>query len=107
LGVLGVAGGSHLLGSSLGEANAEQSEQIAINGLGLHEGFDEGVPFLDEGAQLVLGHVHSVEVGEAVVSLDFFNLDLNLSPGLSSAISVQISQRYFEYSTLQTVSGVL
>jgi hypothetical protein len=34
-------------------------------------------------------------------------LDLNLSPGLSTAVSIQISQRYFEYSTLQTVSGVL
>ena len=49
LGVLGVAGGSHLLGGSLGEANAEQSQQVAINSLALHECFNEGVPFLDEG----------------------------------------------------------
>lgn len=96
-----------MLGGSLGEANAEESEEVAINSLGLHECFDQGVPLLDEGAELVLGNVHSVEVSEAVVALDFFDLDLNLSPGLSTAVSIQISQRYFEYSTLQTVSGVL
>jgi len=107
LGVLGVAGSSHLLGGSLSETNTEKSEEVAINGLGLHEGFDEGVPLLDEGAELVLGNVHTVEVSEAIVALNFFNLDLDLSPGLSTAVSVQISQRYFEYSALQTVSGVL
>jgi len=96
-----------LLCSSLGEANAEQSQKVAINSLGLHKGFNKGVPLLDEGAQLVLSDIHSVEVGEAVVTLDFFHLDLYLSPGLSSAVSVQISQRYFEYTSLQTIGRVL
>jgi hypothetical protein len=73
----------------------------------LHEGFNGGVPLLDNGAQLVPGDVHSVEVGVAVEALDFFDLHLHFSPGLIIAISVQISQRYFEHTTFQAVSGDL
>lgn len=102
--VLCIACGSHLLVSSFGEANTEESQEEAINSLGLYEGFNEGVPFLDEGAELVLGDVEAVEVGVAIVSLDFFNLDLYFSPGVVAGASIQISQRYFEYSAFQTVS---
>ncbi len=105
--VLGVAGGLDLAGGSAGEADAEESEEVAVSGLGLHESLDEGVPLLDEGAELVLGDVHSVEVGVAVVALHFFHLHLHLSPGLGAACSVQISQRYFKHSALQAISGVL
>lgn len=104
---LGVAGGSDLSLGSLGEANAEHSEEVSVSSLGLNEGFNGGVPFLDNGAQLVSGDVHSVEVGIAIEALDFFNLHLHLSPGLIIAISVQISQRYFEHTTSQAVSGDL
>lgn len=81
LGVLGVASGLDLALVAAGESDAEHSKQVAILGLGLHECLDEGVPLLDEGAKLVAGHVHAVEVGVAVHSLDFLNLELDLSPG--------------------------
>lgn len=77
---------------SLGEANAEHSEEIAVSGLGLNEGLDGGVPFLDDGAELVSGDVHTVEVSVAVETFHFFNLDFHLSPSLFVAISVKISQ---------------
>ena len=107
LGVLGVAGGFDLSGGSAGEADTEESEEVAVSSLGLDEGLNEGVPLLDEGAKLVLGNIKTVEVSVAVVALHFFDLNLNLSPGLGAAGSVQISQRYFEHSALQGISGVL
>lgn len=105
--VLGIASSLDLSGSSAGETNAEESEEETIGGLGLHEGLNEGVPLLDEGAELVLGGIKTVEVSVAIVALYFFDLNLNLSPGLGAAGSVQISQRYFEHSALQAISGVL
>jgi hypothetical protein len=87
-----VAGGADLAAGSLGETNAEHAEEVAIDGLGLHEGLNAGVPLLDDGAELVAGDVHSVEVGVAVEALDFLDLYLHLSPSLFVAISVQISK---------------
>lgn len=65
------------------------------------------MPFLDNGAELVSGDVHTVEVGEAVESFDFLNLDLHLSPSLFVAISVQISKRNLKHTTFQAVGGDL
>lgn len=104
---LGVACGSDLFAGSFSESNAEHSEKISVESLGLNEGFNGSVPFLDDGAQFVSGDVHSVEVGIAVEALNFFDLHLHLSPGLIVAVSVQIGQRYFEDTTSQTVSGDL
>jgi hypothetical protein len=107
LGVLSVASSAHLLAGSLCETNAEHSEEVSVEGLGLHEGLNGGVPLLDDGAQLVSGDVHAVEVSVAIEALHFFDLDLHLSPGLLIAISVEVSQRYLKHSALQTVSSDL
>ena len=104
---LSVAGGADLSAGSLGEANAEHTEEVAVSGLGLHEGLDGGVPLLDNGAELIAGNVHTVEVGIAVEALNFLDLDLHLSPGLFVAVSVQISQRYLKHTTLEGVSSNL
>ena len=104
---LGVACGADLSACSLGESNAEHTEEIAVSSLGLHEGLNSGVPLLHNGAELVTGDVHAVEVGVAVEALNFFDLDLHLSPGLFVALSVQISQRYLKHTTLEGVSGNL
>lgn len=93
-----------MLSCSLGEANGEHSEEVAVSGLGLYEGLNGGVPFLHDGAQLVSGDVHAVEVSVAVEALHFLDLHLHLSPGLIVALSVQIGQRYLEHTTFQTVS---
>jgi len=50
------------------------------------------VPLLDESAKLVSGDVHAVEVGVAVVSLNFFALDSDLSPGLLMSILVEVTK---------------
>ncbi len=104
---LGVAGSADLSAGSLGEANAEHTEEVAVSGLGLNEGLDGGVPLLHDSAELIAGDIHAVEVGVAVETLDFLDLDLHLSPGLFVAVSVQISQRYFKHTTLKGVSSDL
>ena len=106
MGGLGEAGGLNLLVNSLGESNAEHSEDVAVLGLGLNESLNEGLPLLDHGASLVSGDVHTVEVGVAVESLDLINLELELSPGGGLRLVVAISKRDGENTTSQTVSGV-
>ena len=104
---LGVAGSADLSACSLGEANAEHTEEVSVSGLGLNEGLNSGVPLLDNGAKLVAGDIHSVEVGVAIEALDLLDLHLHLSPSLFVAVSVQISQRYLKHTALQGVGGDL
>lgn len=104
---LSVACGANLSAGSLCETNAEHTEEVSVSGLGLHESLDGCVPLLDNGALLIAGDVHSVEVSVAVEALDFLDLDLHLSPGLFVAVSVQISQRYLKHTTLEGVSSNL
>lgn len=80
VGSLSIASGLDLSLRSLGEGDAEKSEDETIGGLGLDESLDKGVPFLDHGAALVSGDVHTVEVGVAIEALDLVNLELELSP---------------------------
>lgn len=105
--VLCVASGLHLSLLSLGERNAEHSEVVTIRSLGLREGLDQGVPLLDEGAQLVSGDVHAVEVGVAVEGLDLLALNLHLSPGLVVGVLVEVTERDLENATAEGVSSDL
>ena len=107
LGALGVACSADLAIGSLGEANAEHAEEISVEGLGLDEGLNGCVPLLDDGAKLVTGDVHSVEVGVAVEALDFLDLNLHLSPGIFIAVSVQISKGNLKHTAFQAVSSDL
>lgn len=106
LGVLGVTGGCNLLLVSTGESNAEHSEEIAVGGLGLYEGLDECVPLLDESAEFITGDVHSIEVGEAVESFHFFDLELDLSPGLLVVLVLQVSKTDLENASFERISSV-
>jgi len=93
--------------SSFSERNAEHSEDVTIDGLGLHKCLNKGVPLFDHGACLVSGDVHSIEVGVAVESLNFIALELERSPGLVVGLVVAISEGDSEDSVSQAVSGVL
>ena len=50
-------------------------KSVAVGGLDVNMCLNEGVPLAHKGAELVLGQVHAVEVGEAVVALDIFHPD--------------------------------
>ena len=58
--------------SSLGETNAKESELVSVSGSTINVSFDLGLPLLDDGALFVTGQFHAVEVGQTVVTLDFF-----------------------------------
>jgi len=102
LGSLGVASGLDLFVLSAGERNGEQTDHVAIGGLGLDEGLDKGVPLLDEGAELVTGDAHTGEVGVAVEFLDLLNLELDDSPGvLVLVLLVQVGVGDLEDASLE------
>ena len=109
VGSLGVSGSFDLSGSLLGESNAEHSDNVSIEGLGLNVSLNERVPLLDKRGELVLGDVHTVEVGVAVKSLDLIDLELKLSPVFWEILIgdiVAVSESGGENTTSQTVSGV-
>ena len=103
----GVAGGLYLSLVASGEGDAEHADQVSVGGLGLDEGFNGGVPLLDEGAELVSGDINAVEVGVEIESLNFFALDTDLSPGLLVSVTVQICKRNLENTASQTIGGHL
>ena len=114
--VLSITGLSGLVLLSAGESSNENSQNITILGLGFAVSVDQSLPFSDELAESVSGHVHSVEVGHAGSSLDVFDGELDLSPIninyhlytlFSPAVLVvaQFSIRGFDDSSLQVVGG--
>lgn len=106
VGSLSVAGGLNLSWSFLGESNAEHSDDVTIEGLGLNVALNKRVPFLDHRASLVSGNVHTVEVGVAVESLDLIDLELKLSPVLGISRVVAVGEGGRENTTSQAVSRV-
>ena len=78
--VLSVAGLSSLGGLSAGESSDENSQDITILGLDFAVSVNEGLPLSDVLAELISGHVETVEVGQAVSSFDVFDAELDLSP---------------------------
>ncbi len=68
-------------------------------------GFDLGLPLLDHGALLVSSELHTVEVGETVVALDFFADESELLVG--ALVTVEVSLIDLVDSASETVSGEL
>ena len=90
--VLGVAGSLYLLSVSAGEAKAENTDEVAVLGLGLSKAFDKRVPLLDKSAESVTSDVQTVEVGVAIEALNFFNLNFNLAPGDLVGVVVKLTE---------------
>lgn len=65
------------------EGDDENPEDVSIGGLDLDSAFEEGLPFVDELIEFVSGHCHSVKRSHAVLSVDFVNDQLDLSPSPS------------------------
>ena len=107
LGALGVAGSLDLLLVALGEGNGENTDDVAVLGLGLDEGLDEGVPLLDEGAEAVTSDVETVEVSVAFETLDFLALEANLAPGLVVSAGIQVTEGDGEHTAAEGISGNL
>jgi len=105
VGVLGIAGSFDLLSGFLGEGEGEKSEAVTIGGFALNESLDERMPFFHHGACLISGDIHTIEVGIAVHSFDFVNLEFKLSPGLGLSLVVAVSQGDANNTTSKTISS--
>ena len=96
MGCFGVAGGFDLFVCLLCEGNAEHSKDISISSFSLDKSLNERLPFLNHRACFISGDIHSVEVREAVISLDFINLELELSKVLIFRFFVAIGKANVE-----------
>jgi len=64
------------------------------------------LPLADEGAEFVRGEVEAVEVGQAVLSLDLVDAQLDLAESVV-LILLEIGERDLEYPALEGVVRVL
>ena len=95
-----------LVWTPLREGNAKQSEEIVIGSLDCDIGFNEGLPLPDKGPQLVGGEIQAVEVGEAILPLDFIDAKFNLAESMIF-VTLQVSQRHLKDPPLQRVVRIL
>lgn len=96
----GVARLSLLAVGALGEGNCEEPEEVAVLGLQVAVGFDEGLPLLNEEAQLVSGGVESVEAGLGGLSVNIIDNELDLSLGVVGVTGCEVSLEVGDDSAL-------
>ena len=68
-------------------------------------GLDERLPFADKRAQLVRGEVEAVEVGEAVLALDFIDAEFDFAERVVF-VFLEIGEGDFEDAAFEGVVGV-
>lgn len=106
LGRLGVTGLLELIILLLGEGDAEQTDNVTIGGTGINIGLNDRLLLLDEGAKLITGHVHTVEVEKTVVSLNILDTELDLAVG-HGLIIVEVGKGKLDNASLQSIRGNL
>lgn len=102
LGGLGVARLLELVVLLLGEGNAEHADDVPVGGTGIDIGLKDGLLLLDEGAELVTGHVHAMEVEEAVETLDVLDTELDLAVG-EGLIGVEVGEGELDHAPLEAI----
>ena len=106
LSALGVAGLLLTVLLLQSESDAEETEHVSVTGLDVNVALNQSLPFLDHGPQLVSGQVHAMEGGQAVLSLNILNNELELSiRSLSVIFILEISKGNLENSSLQSLRG--
>merc|ERR1740130_27868 len=90
----------------LGEANAEASQDISVNGLHINICLDQRLPLADKGTQLVSGEVHAPEVAQAGLALDILDTKTHLAEVIG-LILVQVAKGNLEHTPLELLGGDL
>lgn len=106
LGGGGVGGLLDLVGTALGECDDEQAEEVVVGSLDGDVALDQGLPLADKRSQLVGSEVEAVEVGQAVLTLNLVDSELDLAERVV-LILLQIGQGNLDDAALQRVVGVL
>lgn len=105
-GTLGVASGFDLIVLRTCESNAKHSDNVSVGSSAVNIGLDDRLLLANQGAKLVSGHVHSVEIQETVVSLNVFNTQLDFSER-HALVLVQVGKRNFNDTSLEVVRSNL
>jgi hypothetical protein len=79
---LGIRRLFNLIRSTFGECDNENTDEIAIGRFHVQMGFNQRLPFTNEGSKFVACKVHAGKIGETVFALDFVYAKLNLSEGM-------------------------
>ena len=102
----GVCGLLDLVGAALGESNGEKAEKVVVGGFDGDICLNQRLPLSDEGTELVGCEIKTMEVGQAVLALNFVDTELDLSECVV-LILLKIRQRNLENSALQRIVCVL
>lgn len=102
----GVCGLLDLVGSSLGESDGEEADEVVVGGLDGDVGLNEGLPLSHERSELVGGEVETVESGQAVLALNLVDSEAHLSEGVVLVL-LEIGQRDLDDTALQGIVRVL
>ena len=90
----------------VGESDASDTDGETIGGLAVDEALDQRLPLLDHGPQLVRGQVHAVERAQAVLALNIFADELELSEApLGFLLVLQVGQGDFVDAALKAIRG--
>mmetsp|Transcript_25948 Transcript_25948/g.60262 ORF Transcript_25948/g.60262 Transcript_25948/m.60262 type:complete len:279 (-) Transcript_25948:26-862(-) len=103
---LGVGGLALLVALTVGERNGEHAHGVAVGGLDVHVGLDEGLPLADQGSELVAGHVHAVEVAESILALDLLADEAHLAV-VSIRGLVEVAEGDLEHAVLHLLRSDL
>lgn len=104
---LSVSGLLDLLGATLGETNGKETKQVTISGLDVNVGLNKGLPLLNHGTELISGHGHTVEVGQASLALNLIDTKTELAESLILALGVQVTEGDIKNTTTKVIISVL
>merc|ERR1719324_1796679 len=103
LGVAVFLGAARLL---LCETNAKDTNEVSISGLDIDMGFNQSLPLLNHGSKFISGQVHTIELGQTALALNFFAQKLEFSVGPFGILFVlQIGEGDFIDTSLKTIRG--
>jgi hypothetical protein len=90
----------------LGESNAEHSDNVSVRSLNINISLYNRLTLLDETANLIACHIHTVEVGEAVESLDVLDAELDLTVS-ELLVLLEVGKGDFYHASFETVGSNL
>lgn len=86
----------------LRKGDTEHPDNVAIGSAAINVGLNDRLALLNKRADLVAGHVHSVEVHEAVVSLNVLDAKLHFAPR-EGLVVLQVGKAELDDTALQTI----
>jgi hypothetical protein len=67
-------------------------------------GFDESLPFTDEGFEFIGGEIHSAEIGQTVLALDFVHTEFDFTESVFFVV-LKVGQGDFKNTAFKSVIG--